>query len=70
MSKINAVWHRAHRMPKNPTTAQRLTWHIAHAEHCLCREMPESIKRAIAQRPSLGSASPKQSRASRSPAKR
>jgi hypothetical protein len=29
MGKINATWHRAHPMPKNPTVDQRIEWHLA-----------------------------------------
>jgi hypothetical protein len=44
---MNAAWHRSHRMPKNPTAAQRVRWHVAHAKACDCREMPESIRQLI-----------------------
>jgi len=37
MGKINAEWHAAHVMPKNPTKAQRAEWHYEHALHCGCR---------------------------------
>jgi hypothetical protein len=37
MSKINAAWHRAHPMPRNPTLDQRIEWHLAHARACGCR---------------------------------
>lgn len=47
---LNADWHRQHPMPKRPTTAERLAWHIAHAAHCACRPMPESL-RALAATP-------------------
>ncbi len=47
--KINAEWHKAHRMPKNPTEQQRAEWHIAHSEACNCREMPDSIRELIAR---------------------
>jgi hypothetical protein len=40
---INAEWHRAHRMPKNPTLEQRLAWHREHAEHCDCRKPPPKL---------------------------
>lgn len=40
---LNAAWHRAHVMPKHPTQAQRLAWHLAHAEHCGCRPMPAGL---------------------------
>ena len=47
---FNRAWHRDNRMPKNATLAQRVEWHINHARHCGCREMPESIKKEIAKR--------------------
>ena len=50
MSKTNADWHRAHRMPENPTEGQRLAWHVAHAAHCGCREIPKSILELTAKR--------------------
>lgn len=37
MATINAAWHAAHRMPKNPTPQQRIDWHLAHAANCACR---------------------------------
>lgn len=49
MGKINKEWHLAHKMPKNPTLDERVEWHIEHAKHCTCREMPESIATLIAQ---------------------
>jgi hypothetical protein len=45
---MNRVWHDAHPMPKNANLQQRIEWHIAHAEACGCRDMPESVKRALA----------------------
>ena len=50
--KINAEWPRANPMPKNPTLDQRAAWHVAHAQACGCREMPDSI-RLEAERRSL-----------------
>jgi hypothetical protein len=41
---INAEWHRKHRMPKNPSLAERIKWHKAHAKHCGCRPVPASLK--------------------------
>ena len=43
MAKINAEWHLAHVMPKNPTDKQRAEWHYEHALHCNCREITPSI---------------------------
>jgi hypothetical protein len=48
--KLNAEWHRANRMPKNPTMAQRVRWHAAHAKACACREMPPGMAREVAKR--------------------
>lgn len=47
MGKINAEWHLAHKMPKNPSEEERMKWHIEHAKLCSCREMPESMKERI-----------------------
>jgi hypothetical protein len=35
---VNAEWHRAHRMPKNPTFEQRVQWHAEHLRNCDCRK--------------------------------
>ena len=43
LSKINAAWHRAHRMPRNAMPAERAAWHLAHAKACGCRAMPASV---------------------------
>ena len=43
MQKLNAEWHKAHKMPKNPTIQQRLAWHIEHAKHCGCRPIPAKL---------------------------
>ncbi len=45
--KLNADWHRAHRMPPNATLEQRIRWHTDHSLHCSCRPMPQSILDAI-----------------------
>ena len=43
MGKINAEWHKAHRMPAKATDAQRTQWHYEHARHCGCRVLSPSI---------------------------
>jgi hypothetical protein len=48
--KLNKEWHEKNRMPKNPTLDERIQWHVKHQQNCECREMPESIKVAIAKR--------------------
>jgi hypothetical protein len=50
--KLNKEWHLQHRMPKNPTMEERIRWHIEHAKHCTCREMPATIKEEIKKRSS------------------
>lgn len=47
--KINKEWHLKHRMPKNPTKEERIKWHIAHAKHCTCRDVPLSLQQEIDQ---------------------
>jgi hypothetical protein len=42
--KLNKEWHKKHPMPKKPTEAERLEWHIEHAQNCTCRKMPEKLK--------------------------
>jgi hypothetical protein len=52
LPRLNADWHRAHRMPKNPSLAQRIAWHEEHSRVCGCRPMPASIAAAIRARAS------------------
>tara|TARA_R110002124_G_scaffold9586_10_gene49265 strand:- start:14108 stop:14281 length:174 start_codon:yes stop_codon:yes gene_type:complete len=47
---MNRQWHEAHVMPSNATLEQRIAWHVEHTQSCGCREMPESIKRALEER--------------------
>jgi hypothetical protein len=47
--KINAEWHRKNPMPKNPSQKQRMKWHLAHAKHCTCREIPPKLKAEMAK---------------------
>ncbi len=48
--KINAVWHKANKMPKNPTIEQRITWHQEHAKYCACRPIPKKLLEEIEKR--------------------
>ncbi|MBS1913948.1 MAG: hypothetical protein JST22_18310 [Bacteroidetes bacterium] len=50
MAKLNAEWHREHRMPKNATLSERVQWHLEHAAACGCREMPASIAAELNKR--------------------
>jgi hypothetical protein len=46
---INATWHRQHPMPKRPTLAQRMDWHLEHARECACRPIPAKLEEGIAE---------------------
>lgn len=50
MGKINADWHRAHPMPKNPTMDQRVEWHLAHAGACGCRAIHGTVLAEVKRR--------------------
>jgi hypothetical protein len=47
---LNRDWHQAHRLSPKAKLEERIAWHLEHAQACGCREMPESIKRALEQR--------------------
>lgn len=47
---INAEWHATHRMPKNATAEQRITWHVEHARECACRPIPAKLREEISRR--------------------
>ena len=49
-AKLNREWHLQHRLPRNAKLEERLDWHAQHAEHCGCREMPETIRRELEAR--------------------
>lgn len=48
--KINAEWHLANKMPKNPTLDQRIEWHMKHVENCQCRKPEGKILEEIKKR--------------------
>jgi hypothetical protein len=35
--KVNVVWHSLHKMPKNASLNERVSWHLAHFKNCSCR---------------------------------
>jgi hypothetical protein len=41
--KINREWHDSHRMPKNPSREQRVSWHAEHVAACGCRPVPRGL---------------------------
>jgi hypothetical protein len=55
----NERWHEKHPMPRPATLAQRVCWHLAHADACGCRPIPRTVvaelkrmKRQVSKRPS------------------
>ncbi len=34
-------------MPKNPTEAERIKWHLEHAKNCGCRGIPKNLQNKI-----------------------
>lgn len=49
-SRINKERHLANKMPPKATLDQRVKRHAAHAIHCKCRPIPESIRKEIEKR--------------------
>lgn len=45
--KINAEWHNANRMPRNPTHEQRMQWHLGHSQNCNCRQMTPKLEQEV-----------------------
>jgi len=50
MDEAGRDWHRANRMPKNPTLDQRIAWHAEHALHCGCRPIPANLAAEMTRR--------------------
>jgi len=49
-SRLNADWHRAHRIPVKATMDQRIAWHVAHQKACSCRPIPAGVAAAMQTR--------------------
>lgn len=47
---INAAWHLANKMPKNPTLDERVAWHVQHVKQCSCRPLHGKILEEIKKR--------------------
>jgi len=60
---MNAVWHERHPMPRNATVEQRITWHLAHQEHCGCRPIPAGLLEKMPSKRAPRSRSPSTKRA-------
>jgi hypothetical protein len=41
-------------MPKKPTATQRIAWHLAHAENCSCRPIPQGVRALMREAGSAG----------------
>jgi len=50
MRTMNAAWHKAHPIPKNPTLDQRVAWHLDHARNCGCRPIAGKIRDEMLKR--------------------
>jgi hypothetical protein len=44
---INAKWHLANKMPKNPSVKERIEWHLGHQKNCKCRPISEKLQKII-----------------------
>jgi hypothetical protein len=49
-SKMNARWHAAHPVPKKASLDERVQWHVAHAAHCACRDIPATVAAELRRR--------------------
>ena len=54
---LNKEWHAKNRMRKNASIGERIAWHMAHARHCGCRPIPQSLMPEIQKRELLESSS-------------
>jgi hypothetical protein len=48
--KINAKWHIANKIPKNPAVDQQIIWHLEHVKNCTCRPLGGKILEKIKKR--------------------
>ncbi|MBK6379929.1 MAG: hypothetical protein IPO01_06595 [Chitinophagaceae bacterium] len=48
--KLNKEWHLKNPMPKNPDFEQRVKWHLAHQQNCLCRPIPAKLAAEMKQK--------------------
>lgn len=47
---LNEAWHKANRMPANPSTDERIAWHLEHVKHCGCRKISGKLKEEMEKR--------------------
>jgi len=50
MGRLNAAWLDGNPMPNEATLEARVKWHLAHAEKCGCRAIPETVPRELRRR--------------------
>lgn len=48
--RLNREWHLANKMPPKATLDQRIAWHVAHREHCGCREITGKLSAQMQER--------------------
>jgi hypothetical protein len=47
---LNRTWHERHRLGSGASLDERVQWHVAHAEACGCRPIPDGIQAEMARR--------------------
>jgi len=47
MRKMSA-WHETQPLLRNATKAQRVKWHVVHAQACGCRGIPKTVVKRVA----------------------
>jgi hypothetical protein len=47
---LDEAWHEAHPMPAAASLDERVSWHLAHAQACACRPIPETVLRELEHR--------------------
>ena len=47
-------WHEMHVLGQRAPLAERVAWHVEHADACGCRPMPASVRTELARRDAAG----------------
>jgi hypothetical protein len=48
-SVMNREWHQQHKMPSPATEAERVKWHLEHAQACACRPFPSGLMNKLSE---------------------
>jgi DNA-3-methyladenine glycosylase I len=56
---VNEKWHKAHPMPRNPSDAERIAWHLDHRDRCGCRPVPTKLLQKIRMRDAVDDGRPR-----------